>query len=1057
MGDTTPLSGYITKIYVKNFVTYDEVVVKPGRHLNLMIGPNGTGKSSIASAIVLGLGGSPKTIGRVQHVCDFIKSGHNSAVIEIDLCKDANNPSGEVVKITRTFDQDNRSSWMINNKPVNYRNILEITKFYNIQVDNLCQFLPQDKVQHFSGLTSPALLRDTEKSVGDPKLLDNHDKLIQMRKDQSELEKDLAAKSKLYEKEKQTYESLKDSVGHINEQRAIKKKLNSLKQKKAWLFYQTKKAEFQKVKERKDEALAKKNKYGKQLKPIEQEISKLKESVQSSTKAAKQYAADMSVKRIYLDKLLDENEKLEASIADFNNDCESKIKDEQTRDSRIHEMREQLDKMQNDLRNLVEKNGTVDNLQTRLDEIDATFNAKRANLHEITTEREFLRNKIEEINRRIKSLEQSMREIENIETKRLEVLRRIAPDAYKGVIWLRSNKHEFSKPVHEPILLHINITNPQYSKYFESIINQQDLVAFVCEDKNDMNKLIRVLRQQQQLRINVVHSDPNRTATRDPKIPLQDIRRYGFLHYMSSIIDAPEIILKYLLNMYKLNEIPIGNNDVIANLERIPDGLWRFFSVDNLYSVSRSKYSGEKSTRQQSISGSGNLSITIDTQSLESTRNQIAKLAKDREQFSRQLDASAEKYAVANEKMENHKKIKAELRDTGAKMKNLEARINMSAAKIEKEQLDRKSVEEIRTEFKNQIKAKIGEQINKYCEYNQVLKDYYKRVILNEEFKFDIEVLKEKLTNKENSSQDLREKFEAAEADYKLLTSEVEPLKRELESSYVEAKTTTGGFDSNDAGFKPYANAFAKLPATIEELFDEIKKTQMKIFSLNNQQDVDRILERFNNAKRTMDQVKAHITEKEERLGKLNQTIEAIKDEWLPMLSSLVDKININFGNYFKKMKCAGEVSLITGDNPMDFEKYGIQIRVKFRNADDLQILNRNHQSGGERAVTTAVYMMSLQELSTVPFRCVDELNQGMDVSNERRIFELIVDITSRKNSPQYFLLTPKLLPNLTYTDAVTVLTVFNGKYMVPCSQFDMTEKCSSIVNTIVQRRSMVH
>lgn len=60
----------------------------------------------------------------------------------------------------------------------------------------------------------------------------------------------------------------------------------------------------------------------------------------------------------------------------------------------------------------------------------------------------------------------------------------------------------------------------------------------------------------------------------------------------------------------------------------------------------------------------------------------------------------------------------------------------------------------------------------------------------------------------------------------------------------------------------------------------------------------------------------------------------------------------------------------------MDFAKYGLRIKVKFRDADELQALTRTHQSGGERTVTTAAYMISLQELTRVPFRCVDEINQ---------------------------------------------------------------------------------
>lgn len=42
-----------------NFLTYDDVDFRCGPHLNMLIGANGTGKSSIAGAIAIGLGGSP--------------------------------------------------------------------------------------------------------------------------------------------------------------------------------------------------------------------------------------------------------------------------------------------------------------------------------------------------------------------------------------------------------------------------------------------------------------------------------------------------------------------------------------------------------------------------------------------------------------------------------------------------------------------------------------------------------------------------------------------------------------------------------------------------------------------------------------------------------------------------------------------------------------------------------------------------------------------------------------------------------------------------------------
>lgn len=59
-----------------------------------------------------------------------------------------------------------------------------------------------------------------------------------------------------------------------------------------------------------------------------------------------------------------------------------------------------------------------------------------------------------------------------------------------------------------------------------------------------------------------------------------------------------------------------------------------------------------------------------------------------------------------------------------------------------------------------------------------------------------------------------------------------------------------------------------------------------------------------------------------------------------------------------------------------DYEKYGVRIKVKYRDGEPLRELTPHHQSGGERSVATVLYMMALQELAKSPFRCVDEINQ---------------------------------------------------------------------------------
>ena len=56
--------GSVVRIRMKNFLTFDECEVFTGPRLNIVIGPNGTGKSALTHAICLACCGSPGDIGK---------------------------------------------------------------------------------------------------------------------------------------------------------------------------------------------------------------------------------------------------------------------------------------------------------------------------------------------------------------------------------------------------------------------------------------------------------------------------------------------------------------------------------------------------------------------------------------------------------------------------------------------------------------------------------------------------------------------------------------------------------------------------------------------------------------------------------------------------------------------------------------------------------------------------------------------------------------------------------------------------------------------------------
>ncbi len=98
--------GMILRIKMVNFLTYDDCEVFPGPKLNVILGPNGTGKSTIMHAVCLVCAGKTDTIGRSDNVQQFVKNGKGGSeegtYIEIDmLSKGAGGDYGKTVRVKR--------------------------------------------------------------------------------------------------------------------------------------------------------------------------------------------------------------------------------------------------------------------------------------------------------------------------------------------------------------------------------------------------------------------------------------------------------------------------------------------------------------------------------------------------------------------------------------------------------------------------------------------------------------------------------------------------------------------------------------------------------------------------------------------------------------------------------------------------------------------------------------------------------------------------------------------------------------------------------------------
>lgn len=221
---------------------------------------------------------------------------------------------------------------------------------------------------------------------------------------------------------------------------------------------------------------------------------------------------------------------------------------------------------------------------------------------------------------------------------------------------------------------------------------------------------------------------------------------------------------------------------------------------------------------------------------------------------------------------------------------------------------------------------------------------------------------------------------------------------------------------------------FAHLPDSLDEL-DEMLAAERAKAELNIDTD-PQVLEQYKRRKTLIEEKYRKLERQQKELEEMQQRMSALKEAWEPRVLSLISGLSERFSEYFDRMKCAGEVQL--SRDASDYDKWGVEIMVKFRDKEKLSALSAHRQSGGERAITIIMYLLSLQHYSNAPFCVVDEINQGMDPRNERLMHTQIVETVckSKEKRSQYLLITPKLLPNLEYHERMKVMVVNNGEYL---------------------------
>ncbi|XP_005251895.1 structural maintenance of chromosomes protein 5 isoform X2 [Homo sapiens] len=1006
------VEGSIVRISMENFLTYDICEVSPGPHLNMIVGANGTGKSSIVCAICLGLAGKPAFMGRADKVGFFVKRGCSRGMVEIELFR----ASGNLV-ITREIDvAKNQSFWFINKKSTTQKIVEEKVAALNIQVGNLCQFLPQDKVGEFAKLSKIELLEATEKSIGPPEMHKYHCELKNLREKEKQLETSCKEKTEYLQKMVQRNERYKQDVERFYERKRHLDLIEMLEAKRPWVEYENVRQEYEEVKLVRDR--------------VKEEVRKLKEGQIPVT--------------CRIEEMENERHNLEARIKEKIEELQQalivKQNEELDRQRRIGNTRKMIEDLQNELK-------TTENCENLQPQIDAITNdLRRIQDEKALCEGEIIdkRRERETLEKEKKSVDDHIVRFDNLMNQKEDKLRQRFRDTYDAVLWLRNNRDKFKQRVCEPIMLTINMKDNKNAKYIENHIPSNDLRAFVFESQEDMEVFLKEVRDNKKLRVNAVIAPKSSYADKAPSRSLNELKQYGFFSYLRELFDAPDPVMSYLCCQYHIHEVPVGTEKTRERIERViqETRLKQIYTAEEKYVVKTSFYSNKVISSNTSLKVAQFLTVTVDLEQRRHLEEQLKEIHRKLQAVDSGLIALRETSKHLEHKDNELRQKKKELLERKTKKRQLEQKISSKLGSLKLMEQDTCNLEEEERKASTKIKeinvqkAKLVTELTnliKICTSLHIQKVdliLQNTTVISEKNKLESDYMAA------SSQLRLTEQhfIELDENRQRLLQKCKELMKRARQVCNLGAEQTLPQEYQTQVPTIPNGHnsslpmVFQDLPNTLDEidaLLTEERSRASCFTGLN-----PTIVQEYTKREEEIEQLTEELKGKKVELDQYRENISQVKERWLNPLKELVEKINEKFSNFFSSMQCAGEVDLHT-ENEEDYDKYGIRIRVKFRSSTQLHELTPHHQSGGERSVSTMLYLMALQELNRCPFRVVDEINQGMDPINERRVFEMVVNTACKENTSQYFFITPKLLQNLPYSEKMTVLFVYNGPHML--------------------------
>ena len=1138
------LDLFITKQTYGNTIDF-----QPGPALNVVIGPNGAGKSSLVCAICIGLGGAPSLLGefsfvfyfsllpfsspltlflllsplpnfhplhlkgRARDLSEYVRRGAQQGWVEITLASGSHRIRDTVIR-RNLHSHDARSEWTVNGVPqARAADAAERVRELSIQLDNLCQFLPQDRVSEFARLTPSALLVETQRaSGGGRELCDAHRKAaVASAASAAEdaraaaLRGELAAASRQQEAVRGDAERLQQREEHTRRVQLARTKIKVLEARRADATVEETRSLIEAASRTiaRNEAAAAAVVNAEELEALAEELSaassKARRRVQGANAALRQQvgklaeaAGRVDAVRIKLDAVpqeetarlrslrakeqhLQEAEaQLNAILLEGNRGGDSSVEESLSSSSKKHALEEAWLKVEALRKDLTAVRVAQDGKRSAYFQASADLTEARNALSKTKSQRDkaggekahrarFLR--VDKLLLEVERLRKTERVYKGPVFGPVGAEIQIKPSARDraaartGAAGRRRDENEDENEAASSAAAASVV-----ARMLESAVHRSVMSQFVVTDTADQSRILELARETtvpaavaQVQPGGLLPPRPSGASAPPARIKMTpELRELGVECVLGDIIDAPAEIKRVLEDEAGIDSRTVvsflgrGRAPSLAAVRRVCPAVFALVTPEGVQRCLVSRYNKAAATttieplRPRSELFEDSEGAAVKARAVQEAARAVA----EAEQI------KAELFAEVKELEAQENEVLRELRAASAEHRSLKSKRQTAEDNVKNAQIAL-----VAERSKPSGEARAEELRGKFAALATEVQQQAARAARDAQ---ELHALTGDAAATEALAEETAARSGALAAVTRIYRDQVKmarKAKREMERELVNeeraaaaARAAIGDFapggirDPEDFDEETTA-ALEALPNDrngLERVADDAEAAAAGISAADSDA-LRRFLERGAAVARL--RAEADSAAAERAAAEAREAMDA----WYPRARALIETVGREFTAAMRRLGCDGDATLVEADegddenattaanqrpssaavtstrrppNPADAS---VRLRVRFREGEQLQTLDGSRQSGGERSVATILYLVAMQRVASAPFRVVDEINQGMDPNNERAVFGVLAEAAGAAGTPQCFLLTPKLLPDLPYSDSVTVLQVVNG------------------------------